>query len=73
MFVVPKTYYPISEVDPKIPEVMLTTQKNPIILEKNIHCDGITIIKWLFKDVVHYHLHIISCFNGDVFRGMNQK
>ncbi|MGE7092214.1 HIT family protein [Lysinibacillus sp. NPDC048646] len=71
VLVVPKKHYQeFSDVDSQsLSEVILTAQKISILLEKLLITDGITSMQnnGIFKDVEHYHMHIIPRFNGDGF------
>ncbi|MBK5501729.1 HIT family protein [Peribacillus sp. TH14] len=71
VLVVPKTHYQeFSEVDGKsLNEVILISQKVAISLENLLNTDGITIMQenGIYKDVEHYHMHIIPRFKGDGF------
>lgn len=71
VLVVPKKHYQeFSQVDSKsLKEVILTSQKITISLEKLLNTDGITIMQnnGIFKDVEHYHMHIIPRFKDDGF------
>ncbi|MBP2239523.1 diadenosine tetraphosphate (Ap4A) HIT family hydrolase [Cytobacillus eiseniae] len=71
ILVIPKIHYQeFSEVDRKsLSEVILIAQKITQLLEKILHTDGITIMQnnGIFKDVNHYHMHIIPRFEGDGF------
>ncbi|OIK09780.1 HIT family protein [Bacillus sp. MUM 13] len=71
VLIVPKTHYQeFSEVDSiSLSEVILSAQKIAQSLEKLFNTDGITIMQnnGIFKDVEHYHMHIIPRFNGDGF------
>ena len=69
VLVVPKTHSPeFKDVDPvSLSEVIKAAQKMAIVLEETLHPDGITIMQdgGAFKDVDHYHMHIIPRFKGD--------
>lgn len=71
ILVVPKKHYQeFSEVDKdSLTRVILTTQQITTALEKLLDTDGITIIQnnGIFKDVEHYHMHIIPRFKNDGF------
>jgi histidine triad (HIT) family protein len=71
VLIIPKIHYQeFSEVDSiSLSEVILTAQKIAQSLENLFNTDGITIMQnnGIFKDVEHYHMHIIPRFNGDGF------
>ena len=71
VLVVPKKHYPeFSEVDSEsLSEVILASQKVAQALEELLQTDGITIMQnnGIFKDVEHYHMHIIPRFKDDGF------
>ena len=71
VLVVPKKHYQeFCEVDSKsLSQIILTTQKIAHSLGKILNSDGITIMQnnGVFKDVEHYHMHIIPRFKGDGF------
>ncbi|MBD8069113.1 HIT family protein [Bacillus sp. PS06] len=71
VLIVPKRHYPeFSEVDSKsLTEVILVAQKIAQSLEKSLLTDGITVMQnnGMFKDVEHYHMHIIPRFREDGF------
>ncbi|MEM5018289.1 HIT domain-containing protein [Metabacillus indicus] len=71
VLVVPKKHYEeFSEVDEEsLKQVILTAQKAARSLETLLNTDGITIMQnnGVFKDVEHYHMHIIPRFKDDGF------
>ncbi|MFS0824652.1 HIT family protein [Bacillus sp. 1P02SD] len=71
ILVVPKKHYQeFSEVDKdSLTQVILASQKVATPLEKILNTDGITIMQnnGIFKDVEHYHMHIIPRFVNDGF------
>ncbi|WP_419882160.1 HIT family protein [Peribacillus sp. B-H-3] len=71
VLIIPKIHYQeFSEVDSiSLSEVILTAQKIAQSLESLFNTDGITIMQnnGIFKDMEHYHMHIIPRFNGDGF------
>lgn len=71
ILVVPKKHYQeFSEVDKdSLTKVILTSQKVATALEKILNTDGITVMQnnGIFKDVEHYHMHIIPRFVNDGF------
>lgn len=71
VLVVPKKHYQeFSEVDSNsLKEVILTAQKITQALEVLLNTDGITILQnnGVFKDVEHYHMHIVPRFKDDGF------
>jgi histidine triad (HIT) family protein len=71
VLVVPKKHYQeFSEVDEKsLIEVILAAQKAAKAIETLLKTDGITIMQnnGIFKDVEHYHMHIIPRYKDDGF------
>ncbi|MFD1927681.1 HIT family protein [Sporosarcina siberiensis] len=71
ILVVPKKHYQeFTEVDQNsLAEVMYAAQLISKILEKSLNTDGITVMQnnGVFKDVEHYHMHIIPRFKEDGF------
>jgi len=71
ILVVPKKHYQeFTEVDRNsLAEVMYAAQLISKILEKSLNTDGITVMQnnGIFKDVEHYHMHIIPRFKEDGF------
>ncbi|TDL76130.1 HIT family protein [Peribacillus frigoritolerans] len=71
VLIVPKKHYQeFSEVDVEsLNEIILIAQKVAISLETLLNTDGITIMQnnGIFKDVEHYHMHIIPRFKDDGF------
>ncbi|THE11635.1 HIT family protein [Bacillus timonensis] len=71
ILVVPKKHYQeFSEVDKdSLTQVILTSQQIATALENLLNTDGITILQnnGIFKDVEHYHMHIIPRFLNDGF------
>ncbi|GGE61118.1 diadenosine tetraphosphate (Ap4A) HIT family hydrolase [Priestia taiwanensis] len=71
VLVVPKKHYvEFSELDAiTLQEVALASQKIGIALEKLLDADGVTFMQnnGIFKDVDHYHMHIVSRFKDDGF------
>src|SRR5690625_7204662 len=61
--VVPKKHYQeFSEVDQKsLSQIIIGAQRIATTLEKLFNTDGITVMQnnGIFKDVEHYHMHII--------------
>jgi histidine triad (HIT) family protein len=72
ILVVPKQHYvEFQDVDStSLTEIILAAQRISIELEKLLKTDGITIMQnnGIFKDVDHYHMHIVSRFKDDGFR-----
>lgn len=65
-----KHYEEFVDVDAKtLQEVVHTAQKVTMVLEKILGTDGITIMQnnGVFKDVDHYHMHIVPRFINDGF------
>lgn len=65
-----KHYEEYSEVpDEVLAEVMRVAKKCAIIMEKMLKTDGITFMQnnGIFKDINHYHLHLIPRFKDDGF------
>lgn len=50
-------------------QVILASQQATVALESLLNTDGITIMQGngIFKDVEHYHMHIIPRFLNDGF------
>ncbi|WP_453989770.1 HIT family protein [Bacillus nitroreducens] len=71
VLVVPKKHYQeFSEVDKdSLTQIILVSQQVATALEKIVNTDGITIMQnnGIFKDVEHYHMHIIPRFLNDGF------
>ncbi|RDW18124.1 HIT family protein [Oceanobacillus arenosus] len=71
VLVVPKKHCPeFTEVDQEsLLEVIIVAQKVASALEKLLHTDGITIMQnnGIFKDVEHYHMHVVPRFKDDGF------
>lgn len=71
ILVVPKKHYQeLSDVDNKsLTEVILASQRIARSLESILHTDGITVIQnnGAFKDVNHYHMHMIPRYEHDGF------
>ncbi|MEB1808345.1 MAG: HIT family protein [Bacillaceae bacterium] len=71
ILVVPKKHYQeFSEVEADcLTEVILAAQQVATALEKLLNIDGITIMQnnGIFKDVEHYHMHIIPRYKNDGF------
>ena len=71
VLVVPKTHSPeFKDVEEaSLNEVILAAQKVAVVLEEILHPDGTTIMQdgGAFKDVDHYHMHVIPRFKGDGF------
>lgn len=72
VLVVPKEHAPeFTDVSPEsLSAVILAAQKVTRVLEAQLGSDGITVFQegGLFKDVEHYHMHIVPRFKGDGFR-----
>lgn len=77
VLVVPKKHYQdFNEVDKKsLSEVIHTAQQVAISLDTLLNTDGITIMQnnGIFKDVDHYHMHIIPRFKDDGFSWIEPK
>ena len=71
ILVVPKKHYQeFTEVDQNsLTEVIYAAQLLSKVLEKSLNTDGITVMQnnGIFKDVEHYHMHIIPRFKEDGF------
>ncbi|SES63121.1 Diadenosine tetraphosphate (Ap4A) hydrolase [Oceanobacillus limi] len=71
VLVVPKKHAPeFTDVDPKsLSQVILVAQKVAKALETLLKTDGITMMQnnGIFKDVDHYHMHVIPRFVNDGF------
>ncbi|UCZ54919.1 HIT family protein [Bacillus shivajii] len=71
ILVVPKKHYrEFKDVDQEsLSKVILASQQVATALEKLLNTDGITIMQnnGMFKDVEHYHMHIIPRFKNDGF------
>lgn len=71
VLVIPKKHYPeFTDVDKEsLSQVILIAQKIAEALERLLDTDGITIMQdnGIFKDVEHYHMHIIPRFLKDGF------
>lgn len=71
VLVVPKKHYEeFSDVDQEsLSKVLHAAQQVTIALEKLLHTDGITVMQnnGIFKDVDHYHMHIVPWYKNDGF------
>ncbi|MEC2056038.1 HIT family protein [Peribacillus psychrosaccharolyticus] len=71
VLVVPKKHYQeFSEVDREsLVEVIMVAQRAARALESILNTDGLTIMQnnGIFKDVEHYHMHIVPRFKDDGF------
>ncbi|WP_025784478.1 HIT family protein [Sporosarcina sp. D27] len=71
ILIVPKTHSPeFRDVDEKsLNEVINTAQKMARVLENLFPTDGITVLQenGIFKDVEHYHMHVIPRYKDDGF------
>ncbi|VDG96821.1 purine nucleoside phosphoramidase [Lysinibacillus sphaericus] len=71
ILIVPKTHYPeFRDVDEKsLSEVINLAKKMAFLLENLYPTDGITILQenGIFKDVEHYHMHVIPRYKDDGF------
>ncbi|MFC7365447.1 HIT family protein [Bhargavaea changchunensis] len=71
ILVVPKRHaVEFTEVDPKsLQSVILAAQKAARAIESTLGTDGITVMQnnGAFKDVEHYHMHIVPRYIGDGF------
>ncbi|PAV27965.1 HIT family protein [Virgibacillus profundi] len=71
VLVIPKKHYQeLTDVDQEsLSQVILVSQKVAKALEEILNTDGITIMQnnGKFKDVEHYHMHIIPRFLNDGF------
>lgn len=71
ILVVPKKHYrEFKDVDKdSLSKVILASQQIAIALENLLNTDGITIMQnnGIFKDVDHYHIHIIPRYLNDGF------
>lgn len=71
ILVVPKKHYEeLSDVDEKsLTEVILASQKIARVLQSILQTDGITMMQnnGVFKDIGHYHMHIIPRYVNDGF------
>lgn len=71
VLVVPRTHYQeFGDVDQdSLSKVILASQQVAVALEKLLHTDGITVMQnnGIFKDVDHYHMHIIPRYYNDGF------
>ncbi|MGN7410288.1 HIT family protein [Sporosarcina sp. SAFN-010] len=71
ILIVPKTHCPeFRDVDEKsLNEVINLAKKMAILLENLYPTDGITILQenGIFKDVEHYHMHVIPRYKDDGF------
>ncbi|MDY0393970.1 HIT domain-containing protein [Virgibacillus halophilus] len=71
-----KHYREFKEVDQEtLSEIILTAQQIAIAVEKLLKTDGITIMQenGAFKDVEHYHMHIVPRFINDGFTWVEPK
>jgi histidine triad (HIT) family protein len=77
VLVVPKKHYQeFSQVDEKsLIEVILAAQKAAIAIGALLETDGITIMQnnGIFKDVEHYHMHVIPRYKDDGFSWVEPK
>lgn len=65
-----KHYQEFSEVDKNsLSKIIHASQQVAIALEKLLNTDGITIMQnnGIFKDVEHYHMHVIPRYKNDGF------
>ncbi|RHW43340.1 HIT family protein [Neobacillus notoginsengisoli] len=71
VLVVPKKHYPeFTQVDQdSLSKIIITAKRIAAQLQKVLNPDGITIMQnnGVFKDVNHYHMHIIPRFLNDGF------
>lgn len=71
ILVVPKKHYQeFKDIDSEsLSEVILTAQKVANALESQLDTDGITVMQnnGIFKDVEHYHMHVIPRYKDDGF------
>lgn len=71
ILIVPKTHYPEFRVvdENSLNEVINLAKKMAILLEDLYPTDGITILQenGIFKDVEHYHMHVIPRYKDDGF------
>lgn len=71
VLVVPKEHYSeFTEVQPEyLEKIIVISQKIALALEELLNTDGITIMQnnGVFKDVDHYHMHIVPRFLNDGF------
>lgn len=71
VLVVPKKHYQeFKDVDKNsLSNIIYASQQVAIALEKTLHTDGITVLQnnGIFKDVEHYHMHIIPRYKNDGF------
>lgn len=71
VLVVPKRHAAeFSDVDPEsLAAVILAAQKVARAIELSLGTDGITVMQnnGAFKDVEHYHMHIVPRYKGDGF------
>lgn len=71
ILIVPKTHYPeFRDVDENsLNEVINLAKKMTILLENLYPTDGITVLQenGIFKDVEHYHMHVIPRYKDDGF------
>ena len=71
LLVVPKKHYQeFREVDREsLIEVIIVAQRAARAHESILNTDGLTVMQnnGIFKDVEHYHMHIVPRFKGDGF------
>lgn len=71
ILVVPNKHYrEFTDVDKEsLTQVILIAQKIAAALEELLNTDGITIMQnnGIFKDVDHYHMHIVPRYENDGF------
>lgn len=71
ILVVPKKHYQeFKDIDNEsLSEVILAAQKVANALDSLLNTDGITVMQenGFFKDVEHYHMHVIPRFKDDGF------
>ena len=76
LVVTKKHYQEFREVDQgSLKQVILASQQAAVALECLLNTDGITIMQdnGIFKDVEHYHMHIIPRFLNDGFTWTEPK
>lgn len=76
LVVTKKHYQEFREVDQdSLKQVILASQQAAVALESLLNTDGITIMQdnGIFKDVEHYHMHIIPRFLNDGFTWIEPK
>ena len=71
VLVVPKKHYPeFTDVDQEsLSQIIIMSQRVAAQIQKVLNTDGITIMQnnGVFKDVEHYHMHIIPRYCKDGF------